>query len=306
MAYSIHVCGPAKILEATAVVIDQVEGQAFNLGNDRRTLSTAGNVYPTFSALMNQAPRFSLTTSQIAAVLTKVSTKGLALATGFEVFNQAKSTTTGLPTTGATHQKLAIATGLVIPRQLSCSQGGLAKLTFDVVGINASGTTNPVTMTENTNTPTITGISEQFTLGPVKINGTNVEGVQDVTIDFGLRERILEGSGAYYPQLVALDTVAPKVTIRTNDAAVLANFGLTGLAQAATDSVIYFRKMAANGIRTADVTGAHVSFTIDDGLFLVGDKGGNHPGELSTTLEIEPIHDGTNEPLVYSGSAAIS
>lgn len=306
MALTTHVCGPARIADATALIIDQVEGQALNLGTRKITRNSAGQYFPTFSGIQGQAPRFSLTTSQVGAVLGKITTKGLILATGFEIYNQLVDTATALRKSGSTHQKVAIATGLVIPRTLSCSSGGEARLTFDVVGVNAAGTTCPVALTESQALPTVSGISALFTLGPVKINGTQLEGNSDVSIDFGIRERLIQLDGVPYPQAVVIDSIMPKVTIKNKNASALATLGLAGTAQGATDSVIYFRKMLANGIRTADGTAEHLSFTIDDGIWSAIDKSANHPNEAETGVEIEPVYDGTNEPLVFSAAAAIA
>lgn len=305
MAYIVQVCGPARILDAAAVIIDQVEGQALNLGTDKKVLSTAGQVYPTFTGIMAQKPKFSLTTSAIAQVLAKIGAEGLVLATGFEVFNQLVSDATGKRTAGAVHQRLSITTGLIIPRRLQVSQGQPAKLTFDVIGINAGGLTNPVTVTENIALPTTAGIAEVFTLGPIKINGTSYDGIQDLDIDFGLKDEFLMGSGAVYSQRAHFTNIAPKVTIRSNDAAVLSALSMLGAAQSVTDSVLYLRKMTDNGVRVADVTAQHISFTIDQGLWIPTEKGGSHPAVLGTPFEIEPTYDGVNAPLVMSTATAI-
>jgi hypothetical protein len=305
MAYAIHVSGPANILDATALVISQVEGQAANLGIAPMTLASSGEVFPRISSVIAQAPRLSLTTQQVAGVLGKITSKGLVLATGFEVYNQLVSLSTGLRTAGSVHQKLAIATGIVVPRRLSCSHGQVARLTLEVIGVNAAGSTNPVVITENSALPTVVA-PVLHTLGPVKINGSEILGVQSVDVDFGIAVAVHAGSGAVFPQACFVTEIKPRITITVDDAAVLATLTAAGLAQTATDSVVYFRKMAANGTRVTDITAEHVSVTVDDGLWVPGDKSASHPGAAQTSLSIEPVYDGTNEPIALNTAVAIS
>jgi hypothetical protein len=306
MAYGFQVCGPAKILDATAVVLEQVEGQALEFGSERLVKSTAGEPRVSFGALMFQRPKFALSTSAIAVFLAKCGVNGLVLASGFEVYNQSVDLTTGLRKGATSHEKLAIATGLMVPRQLSVAHNGEAKLTFDVIGVNAAGTVSPVVRTASQSLPALTYTREVFTLGPVKLNGTAVDGVQEVTIDFGIKEEVKAGSGALYPQLVAISEIRPRVTVRVNDESALATLGLQGVAQGATDSLIYLRKLSADGQRVADGTAQHVSFSINKGLWLPSSKGGQHPGEIATSFDIEPVYDGTTETLVVATATAIA
>jgi hypothetical protein len=302
------VCGPAKILDTTAVNLPQVEGQAFNLGAQVQAFSTAGQLFPTFSALMSLAPRLSLSTQGLKAFLDKVTTRGLALATGFEMYNQLVS---GVGRGGTlVHQKISIATGLLLPRSISVRHGGIAQLGFDVIGVNAGGTVCPVLITESMALPVDTGVAALHTLGPVKINGVELEGVESVTIDFGISEFVVSSNGLIYPRLAGVTGVAPRVSVSCKDSAALAAFVVATvpgpLAQGATDSVIFLRKKSNDGGNVADATAEHISFTIDQGLWVPGSKNGSHPGELSTTIECQPTFDGTNEPLVMSTVAAIT
>lgn len=302
----IHVVGSAKILDATAVTLPQVEGQALNVGSNVIVESTSGQVYPTYSAIMNQAPRMSLTTKGLKALLDKCGLKALVLASGFELYNQLVASATGLRSAGSVHQKFAIATGLLVPRAISISQNQPASLTFDVIGVNAAGSTCPVVVTESVALPVDTGVAALWTLGPVKINGTALQGVQSVNIDLGAREAVIEGDGSVYPLMAYLETVAPRITIKVKDSAAFAVAGMTGVAQGTTDSVVFLRKLSNDGIRVADITAEHISFSVDQGIWISPDKGGQHPASLDTSMTIQATYDGTNDPLVLSTATAIS
>jgi hypothetical protein len=308
MAYTNHVVGPCKILGTPDVIIDQVEGQSYSAGLSKNTKSSGGQLYPTFSNIMAGVPRMSLSTEAISQFLTAVSMDGLVLATprGFELFNQLVDEASGKRASGSTHEKIACVKTMVVPRRLSCAHGQIAKVDFDVVGISSDGTTHPFSLTASQALPTISGVVQQFTLGPVKINGTSYEGIQNLSIDFGVREVLKSAGSMIYPTKGHFEQIAPRVAIQSDDAAVLAALSLSGTAQGATDSVIYLRKCAENGTRVADGTAEHISFTIDDGIWVPTEKGGSHPGVLGTGFEIEPTYDGTNAIIVCNPAVAIS
>ena len=82
--------------------------------------------------------------------------------------------------------------------------------------------------------------------------------------------------------------------------------GLSGAAQGATDSVVYLRKLAKNGTRTADATAEHISFTIDDGMMYCSDITNRHGQRIGTEIVIHPIYDGSIAILVIDPACAIA
>jgi hypothetical protein len=310
MSYLHHVCGPMKFLDSlppssAAVTISQVEGQTFNLGTEKNVKSSGGQIYATFSGILFQAPRFAGITEALGQFIASLGIEGKILTTGVELYNQLADSATGGRASGTSHEKLKFVKCVVIPRQLSCSHKAIARLTFDVIGISSDGTTHPCTLTSGVALPTIAGVSEQFTLGPLTINGTAYEGIQELTIDFGIREAMKSGGGDCYPKAVVFENIVQKITLRTDDKALLAALSVTALAQTSTDSVIYLAKCASNGTRVANATTEHISFTIDEGMWMATEKSAQHPGTAMTSFEIEPIYDGTNAPIAVSVAAAL-
>jgi len=304
MAYGVQVTGPVVINGTT---YDQIEAQAFARGEKVIRMGAAGAIDPTFAGFIEFEPRFNFTTHMVSTFLAACGISGLVLSgAGAVLYNHAVDLTTALRKTGGSHESLTIATGLVVPRQLSVQQGQPAKLTFEIFGINAAGTTDPVVVSQTATLASNNGIGELFKLAKVMVNGIELEGVQEWTLDFGISVKVVKGSGALYPQLVYIEERKPKFTFKVNDDGAIAQIGLTGLPQSSTDSVIYLRKMTANGTQEADASLVHMALTIDDGLWYVTDKGGSHPGELLSTVVCEPIYDGTNAIIAISTGVAIS
>jgi hypothetical protein len=253
---------------------------------------------------MAAAPRFTGTTCKLATFFGKVGAEGLVVAL-LDLYAQLTDQTTAKRSSGSGHDKYTMATGLLLPRQLSVSQGQPAKVTWEAIGVNAAGTTNPV-IRATAAMPAITGVTELFTLGPIKINGTSYEGIQDLTVDFGCTERVHVGSGAVYPQLVYLETIAPRVTIKTEDSGLIAVLTTEGVAQGTTDSLLYLRKMDKNGKRVGDATPEHICIAVDDGIWKPNEVSGSHPGAVTGSFECRPTYDGSNLPLYLQAALAIT
>ena len=70
MALTLHVVGAAKILDVTAVVLDQIEGQAYDLGDELHHSGSAGR--RAYGVRISQWPLPSDTRSTARTVLPPV------------------------------------------------------------------------------------------------------------------------------------------------------------------------------------------------------------------------------------------
>ena len=154
--------------------------------------------------------------------------------------------------------------------------------------------------------PEITPADQAFTTGPVKINGTVLEGIQRISVNFGLQLKIIGGSGCPFPEFIAIQARQPKITIQSThvDFATESGMGLY-VPQNSTDSLVYLKKIAQGGVRVADATTEHISFSIDDGMVTITEASGDQGGGAINVL-IEPTFDGTNAILAVSTATAIS
>ena len=90
------------------------------------------------------------------------------------------------------------------------------------------------------------------------------------------------------------------------DALSLNTFGLDGTAQGATDSYVYFKKVAEGGTRVADATAEHIKFNVDEGIITVDSTDADDGGIATSTVRITTTYDGTNAPIVVSTTSAIA
>lgn len=173
--------------DASATVLDEMMSFRPRSGIRQALLSSDGMVDPTFLGVMSQEARMSFTSAKLATLL-GLNTSAFLIAgkpitsdgthAGLTLYLQ-KMLQGGTRDTGAVHKKLSCTLGMLLPRTLSAQQGAHAQLEVEVVPV-FDGVNNPIVITDSVSLPTATTITELFTLGPVKVNGSAVEGVQDV------------------------------------------------------------------------------------------------------------------------------
>ncbi len=301
MSQEIYTLYAVKI---NSTLIDQVREQRIDAGLRELIVSGDGAVDAKYAALMDIDPKMTFQTTDIAGFLGICGISGLAVTEVILYFQ--KTTESGIRAGAGAHKTVTVSAGLVLPRTISARQGGEAVLAFDVVLISSDGLTSPLTIASGQDLASGATVDAVFTLGPWKLNGSMQEGIQSLDVDFGLRERIYKHSGLPYPVRVHIEERKPRVRLRTTDVPFFTANDLDGVAQGATASLVWFRKLNREGVRVANATAEHIKFTIYDGIWKAGTVGGSHPSEQMADVEIEPISDGTNPILGVSAASAIS
>ena len=261
-----------------------------------------GSITPTHASVRSLDPRVTLETPHIAAALGVTGMLGALIASDalLTMFSKQRSGT-GFAGT-LSHLQMVMNKGILVPRQLTAGLDG-SSLTLEAIGVY-DGSNEVIVVTDSQTYSGTDAISEAFLVGPVMLNGTEVTRIQSITVDFGLDVHITRGSGQVRPEEVSIRAQSPSIQFVTTDASVLDTTGIDGVAQGATDSVVYLRKLDENGTVVADGTGQHISFTIDDGVITTEDIGGSDD-DLARVM-ITPTDDGSNDILALSTTATIS
>ena len=307
-AYTLYAVNIDNAGAGTDLFIDQVSDFSFDPAINALLLGSDGAVDPTYVAVMSQSPSMALSTSALATVLAACGISGLSVVADADEFGAdfylQKLLEGGTRAVGNSHLRMRSSKGMLIPLSLTASQGALATLSMSYVPI-FDGTLDPVVISNIAPLVGAPAVGEAFTLGPVYVNGAQVEGVQSVTINFGISLEVIGSDGGVWPTFVSIGSRRPTISVETTDASILNTFGLTGAAQAATDSAVYFTKMAEGSTRVADLTAEHISFTVDAGHIGVGAISATHPGRASAGLTITPTYDGTNAIIAISTATAL-
>lgn len=297
-----------KTLAVSDVLLDQVSDFRCTPGVRHIIQSGDGNVDPEYAAVMSGSPRFGFSTTGLVDALGVVGIGGAIIDAdgsypGLVTFFQ-KMLEGGERAPGSVHLQMLAKEGILLPRTLQAAQEGVASLSLDAV-LTYDGTNLPILVS---NTEALVGspsISELFTLGPVKINGTLLESVQSSAVEFGLQERLQAGDGDVWPTWAGVHSRNPRLRIRTTDAEALSTLGLTGAAISSSVQV-WFRKMDEGvGGRVADVTAEHVLFTISEGRAVVREVAATQDQPAMSEVEVV-LRKGAGAIMTVSTGSAIS
>lgn len=238
---------------------------------------SAGLPQPLFVGNMGQKPMVSFETTQVKTIL-DLTGIGLADLTASSVDLLYKLTVnrgSRVADASASHYRFRMANAV-----LSCDRitaGHRSEATASCTLFNPYDGTNepivPVGAVALSGTPTS---DEHFVLGPCSFNGTDFEGVQDLTVDFG-RSLIQAGDrGELYDTFIAEQRLSPVVTVKGLASVPWFGAGLNGTAL--TSMTCYLRRLATTG-RVANGTASHIGFSATAGLVYPEDAsgGGNDP-----------------------------
>jgi hypothetical protein len=296
-------------LAGSDVLLDQIQSFGVSTGINRVLQRGDGQVDPTYVAVMSQRPGIQFTTTALATALGAAGISGAeidadetypGLVSWFQKMDEG-----GTRASGSSHLKMTAASGILVPRSIQASQDGPATANFEAI-LTYDGSNEPIVIADSQALAGSPAVGELFTVGPASINGSALEGVQEITIEPGIQLRVASGDGDVWPTYVAIMSRAPSIRIRTTDATALATFGLDGTEQGATDSVVYFRKMGEGGTRVADGTSEHISVTVDDGMVTVENQDVTQDGVAVADVVLTPTYDGSNAIIAISTAAAIS
>ncbi len=249
-------------VDVDGTIIGGISGDSLNLNEQSSQLDGDGSVYPTRVALFRQSPVYSFQTVEVAVALAKLTAIGVAISSGneFKAYQQ-KVLHGGTRVTGSNHRLLTVTTGIVIPTSIEAAAGSPAVLRGECHA-GYDGSNQPVLVTESSALAAAQAIDEVFHPGPIKINGTLIEGITRIGINFGIQiqKDFNNGAAGQWPDIVFVRRAVGSITFTTHamdtlvSAGLLTSAGLVGVVQGTTDSLVYLRKMANATGYVADLT----------------------------------------------------
>lgn len=117
----------------------------------------------------------------------------------------------------------------------------------------------------------------------------------------------LTPSGHTQPTFIGTSGVAPSIDFACQEVATaLTEFGITGADLSGGNTDFYLKKVSEQGTRVADVTTEHVRLRAAQGFGYLSSINATSAGIATATGQIVCAYDGTNDPLVPSGSSALA
>jgi len=289
--------------------IHGLQGSSVDPGIVAQALASDGYESPTRVLLADQQPAADFDSSALDTLLALNSSKfayeGVALSgNGFEGFFATLSADGGRASTGT---QFAVANGLLIPVSLVVPHDGPGTITSRVIGRSSDGATVPIAVSTGQSLPAYAAHNE-YSAGPCEYNGTAIDKVQRVQVDFNIRVEVLQGDGDIYSDTVVRMSAQPMITISTLDVAIANAIGIGGVRQGETDSDIYLRKWDVAGNRVATGSAVHIKLSIQGNNSLIYPAAVRASQHAIGGVDViySPIFDGTNPVITVATTSAIS
>lgn len=247
-----------------AVYLDGI--RSLGLSPNLRTAleGSDGSPYNTFASLVSGAPSLSFATTDLPAILNECTAFMLVDSDGTHpgVLLYLQRYAEGGTRASANAHETTIANGIMVLRSLELSHQEAAVISGEVLATQ-SGATPPIAFDEAATIPTqFPATSVVFTLGKVDLNGTELAGVESVSIDFGVQELVESKDSDVYPTFASVQRIQPTITIRAAHVDLTSLLTEDGTNYAATQVTIYARKRAEGGTYVADATAEHIKLTL--------------------------------------------
>ncbi len=244
----------------------------------------AGYPDPLFRGIRGQKPEVPFTTPAVAQILGAITggTNNFALdlsAGNTDIgYKQGRNLGVRYDPGSSFHERLRIAKGFLTWNTISVQQEQDATIACRLLAVY-DGTNTPIVQL---GTGTLTGTptaAQWYTLGPVVINGSTQDGLQEWSLESGVQINQKGDKGAPWPTYTGVRSTEPVLTLKA-EGKPWGNLGLVGAA--ITSLSFYLRKKLGNGINVPDGSLSHIKITATNGLILPEDVSGVDDSAVST------------------------
>lgn len=266
----------------------------------------AGIDYPMFAGMLTRQPYIQFTTTQLKTLVTVTSGGPCAALSGGNIdlyFRRITPQSRRDAVASTTGYRMRATLGHLYWTRFSARQGDQAGATADVrIALCSDGTNAILTPAGSQAMSGTPSFAERFILGPWKINGTLVPGVQEVTIESGAQQIIESDSGGVDPNFVAQASWAPVVTLRTPS---MANWTAQGIGVTSHAVIGYFRQLGATGA-TADGSSVHLLGTTLSAVIQIEESNTDGRTPVRTGLRCTCVGGSSAEPWTWTNDSAIT
>ena len=253
-----------------------------------RSASEAG---PSFTGSETSAPDVTFSTSQLADLLGQFSGNDPIIAdlSGGNVdieYRKAADKGIRVATASTAHVRARMQANAALAwESFSADDGRTASIRSRLVAV-FDGTNDPMAVSSGVALAATSAVQHLFTLGPVVVNGTQLNGVESVNWDNNSQYNELHGDGEDFLSHFSVDAYNPTIRVRLRDTATFATYGSKGTALSAL--VVYLRKRLKSGINVPVATTEHIKVTAATGTIKPSNIGGGGSPELMIQLHAAP------------------
>jgi len=311
--YKNHTVEVQDNADGSALIISSIPEASNPNEVDVQSDSVAGTIYPEQISTVGQKQMFRFSTFDIPKVIDAFGLIGRDVVSGSGkvgvALYQAKYNNATI-SAGSTHRRLIFNKSYNSIRTISVSHRQDARAQCESMAIY-DGTNNPLAFGETVALPSVPASSGRWTIGAITIGGVDIPCNVQLDIDFGINLESFGCDSDVWDTHLNLDDIKPKISITSLDPTIFkASSGvpLIGLQGTHANTAIYLRKRVTSGLASfvADVTAEHIKITAEGVVHVTEgiNASGNQKGQ--TRLEMWCRFDGTNAPLVFDTTSAIT
>lgn len=267
-------------------------------------LHAAGQVHPQFASVAKVIPKKRFTTPQIKTILDLVGSSGIADLSGANTdlyFKAAADQGSRGASASSLHHRLRATKAFLVAERLTAAHDGAEAQIQCTIYCSYDGTNAPLAYTGSVALSGTPASAEHYTLGPQYLNGSQLDGPQNLDIDY--RQNILEigGSGDMYNTFHAQLQTTPQVSIDVVPSGIWSN----GLAFDISSGSLYLRKKDRTG-NVANATAEHIKFSVPDGLACIDRTMGSGMSPNVSTLILNPVAASDTAAALILSSTAVA
>lgn len=301
-------------LRIGATVIDQILSQNIDPGLTEMMESGDSSLDNEHVSASAQTATIRFGTSAIAEALDAAGVSGLVIdeandSNGIDLWFRKRAMGGGFES--GEDLLMVVNLGILVPVTLTANHPDRAEIEY-VLHLVWDGTNDPVTITKDQTVaalaPTITDI---HTIGPWWINNTQLLGMRNFSVNFGLNVATKSSDGDVWPRSAHIESRGASMTGSSSDLAILddvTGLGIMGIVQSGGQFGIraFLRKKEQGAGVLIDGNAQHIRFSVAEGRVSPSDFGGDHQADGTVGLLVTPSYDGTNQPIVYTKDVAVA
>lgn len=305
MSIIIHIRGPLVFNGTGAFNVMGIESRQLDPKSTIYKSMAAGSPYPGFSSIMGGDPTIPFTATDLKQILGNIlPLSGLAIgsapATVDAMFSKVGSSAT--VTSGSTHLRGRVSSGLACLKEVSWSGIEIAKAQAEIWPISADGSTKCIAFTDSVALPTLAE-QEKYVGGPILLNGSAHDSIDSATLDFGLVVETKRANADVYPTFVCIKSIQPKLTIRSKSMSAFQSFSQDG--SSLTSFAMYFLNKVSGGATAGASSGLHIKLSAAQaasesiGMIYCGPAASNGQDDSTVETVVEFVK-GTNALLTVN------
>lgn len=201
-------------------LVSQMTDVSPALNSDRLVAFASGHPEPLFVGKRKQTMDIPFTTRAVGTLLSTIAAGGNPYcidlsASPVDLFYRKGKPLGMVYDLGDTeHHRLRVTKGFLYWQRIRAQHRQDATIQCRLLPL-FDGTNNPILSAGTVALGTTPAIAEEYTVGPVKLNGSWIGGIQELEIALNEQVEEVSGDGEVFERYGALRTVAPTATIRT-------------------------------------------------------------------------------------------